>query len=143
MWPAAVHRLFRSSFARFCVVGGAGFVTDTAVLLGLVRLAGLPPIPTKVLSFAVALLVTFWLNRSGSFSAVRRGSAARAFAAYLSVQSTGAACNLAVFAACTAYLPRTLPWLGAAAALAALAGLMVNYVGASRFVFLPHRGSPD
>ena len=71
--------------------------------------------------------------------AIRRGSAARAFATYLWVQSTGAACNLAIFAACAALLPEGVLWLGLSAVLASLSALLVNYLGASRFVFLAQR----
>ncbi len=141
--PAKVRTVLASSFGRFCIVGAIGFVVDTAVLMSLVRLAALPPVPAKILSFAVALLVTFQFNRMWAFAAVRHGSVVRAFAAYLGVQGAGAACNLATFALCTLVLPQGLLWLGLGAVLASMSALLVNYLGASRFVFLAQRrGGP-
>ena len=127
--------LQRTPFWRFCLVGGLGFVADTAILLALVHGAGFGPVPAKILSFGVAIVLTFQLNRLWAFGATRHVSLGRAFATYLWVQGTGAACNLAVFGLLTARLPQTLGSLLFCAAIAAAAALLVNYLGASRFVF--------
>ena len=124
------------AFWRYCVVGGIGFVVDTGVLLGLVHGAGATPVLAKILSFGLSIQVTFQLNRLWTFEATRHDSLWRAFATYLWVQSAGAVCNVVVFTILTGVLPHPFDrQLLLCAAAAAAAGLLVNYLGASRLVF--------
>ena len=130
--------LARSPFWRYCVVGGVGFVVDTDALLALVHGAGAAPVVAKILSFGLSIQVTFQLNRLWTFETTRHDSAWRAFATYLWVQSAGAVCNVAVFTVLTSVLPPPFDrQLLLCAAVSAGAGLLVNYIGASRLVFGP------
>ena len=122
-------------FARFCVVGAAGFLADTGTLLGIVHVFGLDPIPAKILSFGVAVLLTFELNRCWTFGVVRRERIGPALMTYLGVQSTGFVCNLAVFTAALYCLPVPLNTIVFCSVIAAAAALLVNYLGARKLVF--------
>lgn len=122
-------------FLRFCLVGGLGFVADTGTLVGAVRWGGLDPAPAKALSFGVAVLVTFEFNRRWAFGAAPRGSWVSTFAAYLGVQATGFMVNWLVFTACLVLGPSGAGRLVAFNALASIAALAVNFLGARHLVF--------
>lgn len=129
------RRLEMARFARFCIVGAAGFLADTGTLLGVVHVFGLDPIPAKILSFGVAVLLTFKLNRCWTFGVERRERIGPALMTYLGVQSTGFVCNLAVFTAALYCLPVPLNTIVFCSVIAAAAALLVNYLGARNLVF--------
>ena len=135
MLQDAARRLEIARFARFCVVGAAGFLADTGTLLAMVHVFALNPIPAKIVSFAVAVLLTFELNRCWTFGAVRRERIGPALIAYLGVQSTGFVCNLAAFTAALYCLPVPLNTLVFCSVIAAAVALLVNYLGARHLVF--------
>ena len=122
-------------FLRFCAVGGVGFLVDASVLEVAVHVFGTDPIRGRLLSFSVAVLATFELNRRWAF----RSRAARpylaAFASYLGVQGLGFACNILVYTALYLTLPPpdAVPLL--CLVIASGVALGVNYAGASVFVF--------
>ncbi|HEX4767019.1 MAG TPA: GtrA family protein [Lichenihabitans sp.] len=122
-------------FLRFCCVGAAGFVTDTGILLALVHLGHVDPIVAKAVSFAVAVLVTFDLNRRWAFEGGRDVRPLAAFPAYLAVQGVGFLCNWTVFTACIILLPKPFGSVLGAATIASAVALVLNYLGAARLVF--------
>ncbi len=135
MLEDAARRLEMARFARFCVVGAAGFLADTGTLLGIVHVFALNPIPAKMLSFGVAVLLTFELNRCWTFGVARRERIGPALITYLGVQSTGFLCNLSVFTAALYLLPVPLNTILFCSVIAAAAALLVNYIGARNLVF--------
>ena len=122
-------------FLRFCVVGGAGFAVDAAVLVALVHGFGVDPILARVFSFSIAVVVTFELNRGWSFGAIRQQRLFTALATYLAVQGVGFLCNLAVYTAAIFTLPAPFNAPLFCLAIASLAGLVINYAGARHLVF--------
>jgi putative flippase GtrA len=122
-------------FARFCLVGGLGFVTDAGVMALCIHGLGWGPITARVLSFTVAVLVTFQLNRTFSFADRRGLPILPALAGYLMVQAFGFACNMLVFALAILRLPAPFCAPLAALALASAAALFLNYAGARFLVF--------
>lgn len=136
-----IVRLFSHvSFPRFLGVGAAGFLIDAAILFVLIKGAGLPPVPSRVASFSVAVVSTWLLNRLWTFGESRSSRPLGEFLRYLAVQLTGGAVNLAIFAVVAWALPD--PLTGAALGLVAgsAAGLVLNYIGA-RFIAFAAR--PD
>ena len=124
-------------FARFCCVGGLGFLVDFSVLKTVVHL-GLNPYGGKWVSFSVAVVATWLVNRAWTFrehAQARQRSPLAEFAGYLAVQSVGFAANFTVFALIVAGVPalsgRLLPPTIAGTA----AGLVINYLGAKHLVF--------
>lgn len=122
-----------AQFARFATVGVVGFCVDGGVLLLLVRVFGTDPILGRLLSFAVAVVATYALNRAWAFR--DRVGFLRGLRLYLGVQSLGFACNFAVYSALLLVVPP--PWNApiACLAVASAAALVVNYVGAKLVVF--------
>ena len=125
---------------RFCVIGGIGFLIDATLLVACNKLAGLDPISARGLSFVVAVLATFELNRRWSFHSRRTGTYAATFIAYLSMQIVGFACNLCVYSLLYIGLPNPYKQPVLCLAIASLLALMVNYAGASGLVFRTRDG---
>lgn len=77
---------------RFGVVGGCGFVID-GTLLWLLIGAGLNPFMARALSFPVAVVATWMLNRNWTFRATRDASSRGQFRRYFGVQIVGVGVN--------------------------------------------------
>jgi putative flippase GtrA len=122
-------------FLRFSAVGVIGFFVDAGLLLFLVHAFKADPIAARLLSFGVAVTVTFHFNRRWALGAMRHGSAYAAFATYLGVQSVGLLCNIIIYTALILLLPETgiTPLL--CVAVASATALFVNYSGVRRLVF--------
>jgi putative flippase GtrA len=90
----------------FALVGGAGFVVESIIMTVLIRLAGWQAWHARLPSFALALLVTWLLNRTLTFPG--RGPERRSVEAffYVAIQVIGAGLNLAVFALCLHHWPQ-------------------------------------
>ena len=131
-------------FARFCCVGGLGFIVDFSVLTTIVDL-GVNKIGARVLSFSVAVVATWLVNRLWTFRGHEgpKRSLAREFGSYLTVQSVGFAANFAVYTAVIYSAPVKDEHLqllvGSLAGTAA--GLVINYLGAKHLVFRRRAGA--
>ena len=131
----ASQKVEAARFLRFVVVGTAGFLADTGVLLAIVHASGINPVIAKMLSFGVAVVLTFELNRRWAFGNVRHENLRTAFAAYLGVQSTGFLCNSAAFALSIYLLPVPFNNILLCSVIASALALFVNYAGAKHLVF--------
>jgi putative flippase GtrA len=121
----------------FAVVGAIGFLVD-AGLLTLSSRSGMNVYAARCISFSAAVLVTWLLNRIFVFggTAALGGRKSAEYGRYLCVQVVGAAINLATFAAVLTIYPRlaAVPVLPLAAGAAL--GLVFNFAGARRWVFV-------
>lgn len=129
-------------FALFCVGGGLAFLVDAGVLHLLMAQAGLGPYLARLCSFMSAVTATWLFNRSFTFASGRAGgtSLPHEWARYVVSQLGGFGVNYAVYAAMvwSSALVRQWPVLGVAAG--SVAGLVVNYLLAQRYVFGEKRG---
>jgi putative flippase GtrA len=131
----------RGELLRFAVVGVAGFVVDAGVLTLLVSLPWWNVYVARCVSFGLAVLVTWLINRRWTFasrSMSRASAAGTEYARYLVVQVIGALANLGVFVAVLAVQPALIRYPVVPLAIGAVAGLLVNYFGARSWVFV-HR----
>jgi putative flippase GtrA len=122
-------------FARFCVVGGIGFVVDFGVLKTVVYF-GMGPFGGRIVSVIFATTATWLVNRAWTFrNHGGQRSVLRQLATYFAVQSTGFAANFSVYSSMivgiAALHGRLLPPMVAGTA----AGLVINYLGAKHIVF--------
>ena len=126
-------RVDLAQFARFAAVGGVGFCVDAGVLLMLVRTFRTDPIPSRLLSFAVAVVATYALNRVWAFRAPV--GFLRGLGLYIAVQGLGFLCNLSIYSALYLLVPP--PWNAplACLAVASALALVINYLGAKLIVF--------
>ena len=118
-------------FARFGLVGGLGFVVDAGVLALLVG-TGVDPFLARLASIALAMLVTWRLNRSFTFGASHDGQAREA-GRYVSVAVGVAALNYAIFSALLMAVPAMPPVV--ATAISTAICMLVSFAGYGRFAF--------
>jgi putative flippase GtrA len=123
-----------NQFLRFCIVGALGFVTDFTVLYVAVKWLGLGTVGGRLLSFLVAVTVTWKVNRHFTFVRKDAGSL-REWLRYLMFTGIGGGINIAI---CQLWLhftdERTLNLFLSVAAGSGVA-MMFNFVVSKRAVF--------
>jgi putative flippase GtrA len=129
---AAVTARTFVQFIRYCVVGGCGFFVEAALIAFLQYRWGWSALPCRAVSFPVAVVVTWWLNRRYTFAT--RGGWPELMR-YLSTQGVGMLANLLAYTAVIWIVPaldrHALVPLVAGSAL----GLAVNFALARHWVF--------
>ncbi|MFN6956163.1 MAG: GtrA family protein [Acetobacteraceae bacterium] len=121
-------------FLRFGVVGGIGFVVDTAVLYGALALgAGL--YLGRAISYVAAATTTWALNRIWTFRGRGSGPAGRQWALFVVVNLGGFVLNYGTYAALVTWVPLVAahPVLGVAAG--SIAGMFSNFFLSRSLVF--------
>ena len=137
-----VFRIFtHGTFPRFLAVGGTGFLIDATILFLLIRMVELGPSSSRVSSFSIAVLSTWFLNRVWTFEAERSSKPLAELLRYVAVQLTGGAVNLLLYVMAT--LAVADPFLGPALGLVAgsAEGATADYCGA-RFIAFAPRSNP-
>ena len=124
--PAVRH------YGGFVLGGVLALLTDAAVLMLLSAYIGIPPLLARPLSIAVAMVVSWRVNRSITFAYPHAPTAAE-FARFAAVSWTAQAVNYAVFAAVLLWRPQTHPV--AALVAASLVAMLVSYTGFRYGVF--------
>ena len=123
------------AFLRFGVVGAAGFAVDAAVLHALVDGAGLDPFSARLISFPVAVFVTWTLNRAWTFRSARGAGRLRQAAVYVGVQFAGGLANYSVYTVALVAAPMLRHWLLIPLALGSAAGLCLTFLGSKHLAF--------
>lgn len=121
-------------FFRFGIAGAAGFIVDAGYLLVLTGPLG--PVLGRVISFTLAVVTTWLINRNFAFSDRPSGQKLHVeFGRYFGSMLVGGTANWAAYGLVLALLPPgpALPLIGVAAG--SVAGLVVNLTLAQRFVF--------
>jgi putative flippase GtrA len=120
---------------RFIVVGGIGLVTDLGVFTLIV--AYVPsPLAVRLVSLAVATLVTWRLNRAFTFARSHRAQHEEAVR-YAIVTAVAQGTSYAIFAALVLTVLGALPQ--AALMCGAAVGAFVSYNGHRLFAFAPRK----
>lgn len=138
----ALLKLLPEGFPAFVVVGGIGFIIDASILATLVHGYGWGDYTARIVSFAVAVTVTWYLNRRYVFAARKTLSRRSEYSRYLAVQLTGMTINFLVYSLCIASSQVMDSWPVLALAVGSAVALLFNYVGARMFVFLGRAGQP-
>lgn len=126
-------------FLRFLVVGGVGFVVDGGLLMVLLSTTRIPVLPARLLSFSVAVTVTWLLNRLFTFRHLASGRRLSEWRRYVAINGVGGAMNLGIFTLLVTVAPPPVGSPFVAFAIASAAALIFNFVGSRRFAF---RGRP-
>ena len=128
-WLVELRRM-----VRFGSVGVLGFLVDGGILLLLTHLLSLAPIPARLASFSVAVVVGWYVNRQWSF-AVKKPPSLLELGHYVGMQGIGLAINFVIFSffVSTNYGKLSSP-IGALA-IASIAAMFFNYTSARIFVF--------
>jgi putative flippase GtrA len=120
---------------RFIGVGGIGLVTDLCAFT-IIAAQGHHPLAVRLLSLAVATLVTWRLNRALTFARTGRAPHDEAMR-YAIVTAVAQGTSYAVFAALVLTLFGSLPQ--AALMCGAAVGAIVSYNGHRLFAFAPRK----
>jgi putative flippase GtrA len=118
---------------RFLGVGGLGLITDLAVFTAIIGHSP-HPLLARLVSLAVATLVTWRLNRALTFDHSGRRPADEAMR-YAIVAASSQAVSYAVFAALVVTVLAAAPQL--AVIVGAAFGALVSYSGQKVFAFRP------
>ncbi len=135
-WTRALARF---SFVRFAIIGGLGFVVDSAVLAADTNWLGLDPFKGRILSIFCAMVCTWLGNRYFTFSGKRaRGSVTAVFhewSKFAATNMVGAVVNYAVYAALLYFAHPPFNNKYAALVAGVLAGLVFNFTLSRKLVF--------
>jgi putative flippase GtrA len=121
-------------FLKFLIVGGAGFAVDAGVLTFALGHVTSSIYVARALSFSLAVLATWLLNRTFVFAASESGIAVE-YARYFTIQVVAALTNLAIFVALIEAIPALSPTPVVPLAVGAILGALVNYAGSAWWVF--------
>jgi putative flippase GtrA len=124
---------------RFLGVGGVGLLTDLTVFTAVMALSP-HPLAIRLVSLAVATVVTWRLNRALTFARSGRRPHAEAVR-YVLVTLVAQGISYAVFAALVIAVAARLPQ--AAVIAGAAVGALVSYNGHRLFAFSPQRPEPS
>lgn len=119
---------------RFGVVGGVGFVVDGG-LLWLLLANGFDPYLARALSFPIAVVVTWALNRNWTFRETRDASKEGQFRRYFGVQVVGTLSNYAVYSLVISIFGTAGMTVFWAFALGSFIGSFINFCGARYLAF--------
>jgi putative flippase GtrA len=131
-------------FLRFAVVGGINTGVDFAVYNLLLWATGIEKgekiIVLNVISFSVAVINSYFLNKWWAFKDQEKSEQAKKFTLFLLVSVIGAAINSGTVYYITTYVPVMFGlspklWANAAKIVATGLSLIWNFVGYKLFVF--------
>ena len=119
---------------QFILVGGVGFLVDLAGLQGLLW-AGFGPIGARLMSFPVAVLVTWMLHRRFTFAHRRSDRRALELTRYLSSQIASWAIGFAVYTTLVVRVPLCAEHPALALAASSIVAAISNYALSHFVVF--------
>jgi putative flippase GtrA len=120
---------------RFGVVGTIGFCIDGG-LLWLLLSYDVGYLAARLVSFPVAVCATWGLNRLFTFTGADRRRPVSQLNRYFGIQILGSLANFLIYAAILSVIEPTPVHALFALAIGAVAGLVVNYTGSRKFVFM-------
>lgn len=121
---------------RFGIVGVLGFAVDALVLTWLVWVVDWGVYASRWLSFALAVTVTWGLNRRFTFSKQVSRNRSREYGRYFAVQGLGALINLGVYAGVLTAWPMLAAWPVVPLAVGSGVAMLFNFVGARYFAYV-------
>ena len=120
----------------FAGAGAVGFVIEAVVITALVVLLEINIYLARLISFTLAVLATWRLNREFAFSGSASADRAREYGRYFLVQTFGAIVNLGVFAILVTLYKSLHAWPVIPLAAGAAVALLFNFVASRAFVFV-------
>lgn len=117
----------------FGSVGVIGFAVDAALLFVAIEFAGAGPITGRFISIFGAMMTTWRLNRTFTFS-ITSGSSFSEIVRYASAKAAGLVANLTIYTAIVLVTPEhAFPLV--ALVVASGASLLINFALVKRYVF--------
>ncbi len=120
---------------RFIIVGAIGFVVDGGILTLLHSLYDFSLLHARLMSFAAAVTVTWYLNRHHTFGADKDERAFQEWGRYAVVNSIGALLNLGIFLWLVYQFRILADWPILPLAMASAVALVVNFFASRHLAF--------
>jgi putative flippase GtrA len=136
-----LHRL-PPGFGAFLLIGGVGFVVDASILATLVHSYGWGDYTARLISFPIAVLVTWLLNRKFAFPSGATSRKGAEYTRYVGVQTVGSLINFLVYSLCIATIPIMDRWPVLALAVGVMVQIPFNFLGMQKFVFTGNKSKP-
>lgn len=124
-------RSFLQKSYRFLFVGALGFLTDAGVLWLMTNTFRFDPYTGRLVSFAIAVVVTWILNSRFTFKIPQKRTK-RHFGAYVTIQTSSFMMNYAIYSALV-WQDIAVPLL--ALALAAVIAMFYSFMAMNFWVF--------
>jgi putative flippase GtrA len=121
--------------AFFSVAGAAGFLVDGAILLTLIKVLHLHPIAGRVFSFMAAVSVTWYLNRTLTFTRPTGRSLLNEGLRYLSSNGVGALLNFSIYSLLVLFSGNILSQPIFALVIASGVAMFFNFFASKYFAF--------
>ena len=122
-----------TQFLRFAVVGGAGFIVDTACVYALRAEFGL--YGAGMIAWVVAVTMNWLMNRLWTFRGQGGGPAHRQFLRYAAVNMVGFVLNRGAYALMVTFVAAAAAEPILATAAGAVSGMFANYFLSRAIVF--------
>jgi putative flippase GtrA len=126
-------------YCGFLLAGALALITDGALLEIQTRIMGLDPLLARPFAIAVAMVVSWLINRNVTF-AVQAPPSRREFVRFAAVSWTAQVVNYLLFATLLVMRPATPALL--ALVLASLVAMFISYFGFRYRVFRQGSGAP-
>lgn len=124
----------KHQFLQFSLVGVAGFIVDAGVLVVVLDLLG--PYFGRLLSFTLAVIVTWLLNRSFTFAQNRSEQPVhKEFGQYFMAMIGGGSANYGVYAGLVFFFDLVKQWPILGVAIGSIVGLAINFSLAKNWIF--------
>jgi len=120
---------------RFIVVGAMGFAVDGGILMLLHSLYDFSLLHARLVSFAAAVTVTWYLNRQHTFAASKDDQVIFEWGRYAVVNGIGALLNLGLFLWLVYHFTRLAAWPIVPLAMAASVALVFNFFASRQLAF--------
>jgi putative flippase GtrA len=127
-------RMFEQA-GRFVAVGAIGFLVDGGILTLLHSVFNLSLLQARLVSFSVAVSVTWYLNRQHTFSERRDSRAMNEWGRYAAVNAVGALLNLGIFLWLVYRFEAFANWPIVPLAIAASIALVFNFLASRKIAF--------
>ena len=134
-----MNQITREQTAKFATIGAIGFIVDGGILTVLNSLYGIDLLYSRLASYAVAVTVTWYLNRNRTFSANKDQRAAREWGRYAAVNSMGALLNMGIVFSLVHRFDAMAEIPLLALLIAASFALIFNFLASKHFVFREQR----
>ena len=121
--------------SRFVIVGAIGFVVDGGILTLLYHGFDVKLLDARLVSFAAAVTITWYLNRRHTFAASKADNAIDEWWRYTLVNSVGALINLGLFLWLVYRFAILAAWPIVPLAMAATVALIFNFFASKHVAF--------
>lgn len=126
-----ISRSLLTKGAKFLIAGTLGFLTDAGILWAATTKAEIDPYSARLMSFSVALLVTWALNSTFTFKSNQKRSK-KQFGSYVSVQVSSFGLNYAIYSGIV-WLGWTMPLI--ALVIASVIAMFYSFSAMNLWVF--------